>query len=117
MSAAFDIVRGDDFSIEVTITDENGDAIDLTDTEVFFTAKRNTQQTDEEAALQTELTDHSDPTNGITIVSFTADETSELKPGTYWWDIQTKKDGIIQSTILQTLRVRPDVTRRIEDAS
>lgn len=117
MSAAFEIVRGDDFSIEVEILDSDGVAVDLTDTEVFFTGKRNIHAADVDADISTELTDHSDPTHGKTILSFTNDETNNLKPGTYWWDIQTEKEGVVTSTILQTFRVKPDVTRRTSDAS
>jgi hypothetical protein len=110
---AFEIIRGDSTSIEVEVTDENGAPIDLTDTEVFFTAKKSLRDPDNKAVLSKEVS--TGDTEGIVEINFTAEETDNLKPRSYWWDIQLEKGGVINSTKKQLFRLIADVTRRVED--
>jgi hypothetical protein len=35
-----EIIRGDDVELEFVFTDDNGDPVDLTDGEIFFTVKK-----------------------------------------------------------------------------
>lgn len=103
------LIRGDTASIDFTIADK-----DLTGATVFFTAKSaiDADATDAEAVISVEVTDHTDPTNGTTVIPLTATDTT-VTPGTYYYDIQVKEaDGTITSIPVRKLVVVGDVTRR-----
>jgi hypothetical protein len=111
MSAnSFEIVRGDDATIVVRVLDENDEPIDLTTYTIFFTAKKNPKDPDSDAVLQMEVDGEAD---GEVEINFTAEDTSVLKPRSYWWDVQLEKDGVITSTTKQLFRLSSDITRRI----
>jgi hypothetical protein len=112
---AFELIKGDDMSIQVSITDDNGAAVNLEGYKVFFTAKQNLNDPDSAAVLSKEVETGDD--EGTVDINFTAAETDSLKPRSYWWDIQLEKDGVISSTKRQLFRVVADVTRRINDGT
>lgn len=114
-NSAFEIVRGDDMSIEIEILDDEGVAVDLTNAEVFFTAKKSVNAPDSEAVLSKSVGNGSD--EGIVQINFTASETNNLKPRSYWWDIQIVDDGIVTSSRRQLFRVVGDITRTITEIS
>lgn len=104
------IIRGDTSSINFTL-----EGVDLTGSTVFFTAKAviDDDVTDAAAAIAVEVTSHTDPTAGITVIPLTASDTN-VTPGEYFYDIQVKKaDGTIVSIPKRKLEVFEDVTRRI----
>jgi hypothetical protein len=108
-----DIIRGDSSSIDFTLTD-NGSPVDLTGATVFFTAKPalSNDVSDNTAVISVEVTDHSDPTNGATVIPLSATDT-DVTPGEYYYDIQVKKlDATIVSIRARKLEVFADVTRR-----
>ncbi len=107
------IIRGDTSSIAFEFS-ESGVATDLTGATVFFTAKPalTNDTTDSTAVISVEVTSHSDPTAGKTIIPLTDDDT-DVTPGIYWYDIQVKKaDGTITSIPARKLEIFADVTRR-----
>lgn len=113
----FQIIRGDDVSLDITFTDQNGDPVDLTDTTVFFTVKRKLSETDEEAIITKEITSHTNPTNGETNVSLSKEDTDQ-KLGDYFWDLQLiDEDGKITSSKFGQLQIVPDVTLREDELS
>ncbi len=108
------IIRGDTTNITLTLTDQNGDAIDLTGATVFFTAKPDFDNdvADADAVITKEVSSHSDPTNGITVIPLTASDTN-ITPGIYQYDVQVKDaGGSIFSLPARQLKVIEDVTRR-----
>ena len=109
------LIKGDNETISVVFTDQNGDAIDITGYTVFFTVKSKdvlTETDDTNAIIKKDITNHSDPTKGETnIVLTTADTT--IAVGIYLWDLQLKSQaGIITSTTRDELEVVQDITRR-----
>lgn len=114
-SRAFEIVRGDTTTISVQVLDSDGNPIDLTGYTIFFTAKKSTDDIDEEAVLEMEAENGDD--QGMVDINFTADDTTYLEPRSYWWDIQLENDGVISSTVPQLFKVVADVTRRVESDS
>lgn len=109
-----EIIRGDSETIEFELTD-NGEAVDLTGSEVFFTAKPalTNDAGDTTAVIKKNVTSHSDPTEGKTQIILTSTDTN-VTPGIYYYDIQVKKSGnIITSIKARQLEVLADVTRRI----
>ena len=110
--ASLSIIRGDTASIEVQIT-QDGTPINITGYTVFFTAKKNLSDSDASAAIKKDITSHSDPVNGKTLVSLAPADTSSLAIGNYHWDLQLKSGaGAITSVTKQILEIIEDVTIR-----
>jgi len=70
-----EIVEAYKVSRTFTLLDDQGNPIDISNYEVFYTIKKD--KNDEEVVLQTvnEPGDHSDPTNGETVLEFSASDT------------------------------------------
>lgn len=104
------LVRGDSSSINFTLQ-----GYDLTGATVYFTAKPTIANGDDEdatAVISTQVTEHTDPTNGITVIPLSATLTN-VAPGTYFYDIQIKMaSGTIISIPVRVLKVFGDITRR-----
>lgn len=107
--------RGDTVGIPFTLT-----GVNLTGTTVYFTAKPiasivTDSTADAAAIIAVQTTTHTDPINGNTVINLTPTQTNVL-PGTYDWDLQTKDiSGNIQTRVgkvLPQLTVLADVTRR-----
>lgn len=99
-------IRGDSNSINFTVS------MDLTDATVFFTAKPTTDDdADSTAVIEVEVTSHTDPTNGITVIPLSA-AVMDVPPGKYYYDIQVKKGDEVVSIPTRRLEILPDVTRR-----
>ena len=65
--AKISIIRGDDHTFTMTFTDDAGDPIDLTDVQVDFTVKRQSEinaPTDADVILKKTVTNAGDPTFG-----------------------------------------------------
>lgn len=104
-----EIIRGDSLELQLDF------ATNITGATVFFTAKSNIEDSDEDAVLKTEVTSHQSAVDGISIVSFTAAETDALEPGNYVYDIQIKyAGGEVESWKHSSMSVVADVTRRTE---
>ena len=109
------IIRGDDVSINFTYKDSSGAAIDITGYTLFFTAKPDIDDdaTDAEAVITKDVTSHSSPTDGESIITLTNSDT-DIDIGQYLADIQVKDDsGNITSSGQFYLIVNGDITRRI----
>lgn len=103
------IIRGDSASISFAMT-----GVDLTGATVFFTAKPalTDDAADTTAVITKEVTSHTDPTNGRTMIELDPTDT-DVEPGIYFYDIQVKKaSGAIVSIPARKLRIWADVTRR-----
>jgi hypothetical protein len=106
------LIRGDSTSITFTLT-ENNTPVDLTGSTVFFTAKPalTNDISDNTAVISVEVTSHTDPENGETVIPLTSSDT-DVTPGDYYYDIQVKNGSSITSIKYQLLEVIADVTRR-----
>lgn len=103
------LIRGDNSSINFTL-----EGVDLTGATVFFTAKSaiDDDATDSSAAIAVEVTDHTNPEAGETVIPLTSSDT-DVTPGQYFYDIQVKKgDNTITSIRYRKLEVIADITRR-----
>jgi hypothetical protein len=108
------VTRGDDITIDITFTDQDGVAVNLTNCKVYFTVKRDlNDEDDEDALIEVDWTSHATPLQGKTVLAITNEE-SDIDPGTYYYDLQLKDAaGKISSTQYGIFEVAPDVTRRI----
>lgn len=103
--------RGDDKFFVLTFTDSNGDPIDITGWTVYFTVKSNLNDSDDDALISKDVTDHTSPTNGITKIHLTSSDTNLV--GTYFYDIQIKRDDDVVLTVLEgNITFKRDVTQR-----
>ena len=93
------IQKGNPASLNVTITDAAGTALDLTGRTVFFTVKRKNDYSDddEDAVITKTVTSHSDPTAGKTVISLTATQT-DVDRGVYKADIRVYGGGLQRNT-------------------
>ena len=107
------IIRGDDKTFNITITDKNGDPFNLTGYTVFFTVKRSFREsTDEDALISKNITSFSSPTSGTFPMSLTHTDT-DIIGGEYWYDMQLKSaGGTITSIRRAKFTIIDDVTRR-----
>lgn len=107
------LIRGDSSSIAFEFT-EGGTASDLTGATVFFTAKPalTNDTTDSTAVIEVEVTSHTDPTAGKTVIPLSSTDT-DVTPGIYFYDIQViRADDTVVSIPARKLEVFADVTRR-----
>lgn len=69
---------------------KNGNAIDITGWTIYFTVKKSVSDSDAEALINKKITNHSDPTNGKTLIELTANEAS--LEGNFWYSVDYKDD-------------------------
>ena len=81
-------VKGDTFNLDIQILNDAGEVIDLTGATVFFTVKRNLQDTDSLALISKTITSHSNPTNGETSITFTSTDVDYI--GEFYYDVKIK---------------------------
>lgn len=107
------LYRGDSREYVLTFTDSNGDPISITDWKIYFTLKKNEYDSDEDAVLKKDITEHTSPATGVTKFTIVPADTNEIAPGEYSYDIQAKKkNGDIITVVKGKLKILTDITRR-----
>ena len=109
-----EVFRGDDKSLNLTLKDAAGTAIDITGYTIFFTVKSSTDTAanDDGALISKTVTSHTDAAAGESTISLTGSDT-DISEGTYVYDIQTKDaSGAIQTLVKANFIVKTDVTKR-----
>ena len=99
------------FSSDVTVTDTDGTAFDLTGYTAAAKMALGYASTRTRVTLTTQI--NSDPTTGIITISLTADQTKTLEaPARYVYDIEITKtsDSTVTRVIEGIITVSPDVT-------
>jgi len=108
------IYRGDSRNYNINITKSNGDPEPITGWKFYFTAKLDYHDPDDKAYIKKDITNHTDPENGKTIIALLHEDT-DINPGVYWYDIQAKRaDGSILTLARGRLEVTLDITRRVD---
>ena len=111
----FYFLAGDSATFALTINDENGSPLDLTDKTVFFTVKkyRDLLLPDDQAVIHQDITEHSDATAGQTQIILSATQTG-LATGEYLWNIRVVGvDSVPTSTPGDVFRILPNPTQRV----
>jgi hypothetical protein len=107
-----EIKRGDSKDYTLIFKDEDGNYIDITGWTVFFTAKIEIDDTDEQAVIKKTITVHTNPTAGQTKIQLTSSDTN-LTQTSYVYDIQIKKStGEIKTIVEGLINITKDVTQR-----
>lgn len=107
-------VRGDDHSYQIELKDKDGNPVDITDWTFWLTAKREFEDTDDDAVIQaTREPPHDDPANGLTAITIPSDAVAEdAQPDLLVCDIQREDaSGNIFTLARGTMDFLPDVTR------
>ena len=111
------IYRGDSKTWNLSFTDSDGQAINITGYTIFFTVKKKNSYTDDtvdtDAVIQKNVTVHTDPEQGQTQLVLQPSDTSSVIPAVYVYDMQLKDDsGTILTFISGNFTITADVTRR-----
>ncbi|MBA7563958.1 hypothetical protein ES708_05620 [subsurface metagenome] len=109
------LYRGDSREYNLTFTNSNGNAIDITDWKVYFTIKLSYMDGDSRAVIKKDITVHDDPINGKTKIILLPSDTENIKPDNYWYDIQIKRgEDNILTVIRGRIKIITDITRRVD---
>ncbi len=92
--------EGNDFSYDITLTDENGDAIDLTGYTFYMTVKSKKSNSDEDSIFKITVSSIPSPELGIVTIPVTRDDTLNVPPGIYPYDIKYKTGSDSVRTVL-----------------
>jgi len=76
MNTAIEIGLGDGLVLDVEVT-EDGAAKDITGWTILFTIKKTLSDSDADAVVSKDITSHSDPVNGISLIAVPEDELTE----------------------------------------
>ena len=108
------LIQGDDQSIPIEVTNEQtGAPEDITGWKFYFTVKLSWEDPDSDAVIAIDVVDHIDPTQGLTAIPITAEDSS-VAPGVYQYDVQAKDNlgNIITVVASQICSIIPEITRR-----
>ena len=101
------IFRRDYKTLTVTVTDDQGNAFDLTGYTARFTAKKHPQDIAQAISTITGVI-ASPVTGGIEFV-LTSNDTN-LNPGSYWFDVEISKPNDVQTVCYGKLEIIQDIT-------
>ena len=89
MATTMNIRRGNPYNATITFKDENGAAYNLTGKTVFFTVKKSTDITTDDAVavITKDITTHTSASGGITALALTATQTN-IVLADYKWDLR-----------------------------
>lgn len=114
---ALTIIRGDDTTLTVTFTYDDGSAVDITNAKVFFTVKKKVTDSDDDALIAKMVDEHTDADGGITEIELTHTDTS-VKVGRYYFDLQVVTTaGKVLSISFGEFVVQADITQRTEESA
>jgi hypothetical protein len=114
MPALFEIVRGDDHAIRLTIKDDLGNPIPITGWAFSVTLKLHSEISDDDAPVKvdTGALDDTDAANGIVNILLPSSQTQNLLPTTYLFDIQREAYDTVITVLVGDVDVIADATRR-----
>ena len=100
-TGSFNLIQGDTSYINLAVTDDSGNPLDISGYEFYFTAKTNPSLDDSAASLYLTQTTHSNASGGITSFLISSDNTTSSLAGKYFYDIRFK-DTVGNITTLQS---------------
>ena len=110
----FEFPRGDTCPLSFDITDNEGNPLDLTSTEIYFTLKNNYN-------TSTALLQKKKSTGGITVdenkcsLVLTHDDTAEMSYGKYVYDIQIKSSTYVKTLALGQITLTNESTHKANE--
>lgn len=105
------ITRGDTKSYLLHFTDENTVDKNITGWTIFFTVTCDLEATtDTNAKITKTITTHTDPTHGKSTINLTSTDTNLV--GDYYYDVQIKYDGKIETILMGVITFNADASKR-----
>lgn len=105
------LVRGDDWTIKLNIT-ENNAVVNITGYEYWFTLKSNIDTSDPGQVQVSTIASGTNATNGIVYINVPNASTYNLTTGTYNYDVQQiDTSNKVTTILLGKVKVVKDVTR------
>lgn len=109
------LYRGDSREYTLSFTDSEGTIIPITGWKIYFTLKKYAWKADDNADIKKDILVHSNPLEGETKITLTAEDTKNLGIGVYSFDIQIKRaDETVLTVLKGTLEIMLDITRRTD---
>ena len=106
------IPKGNTRSYKLTLA-RNGLPVDITGWSIFFTMKVAYDDGDDKAIVKKKVTVHSDPTNGISILTLIPTDTETAAIRKYYYDFKALTNNNEEFTLQKgTINVDYSVTRR-----
>lgn len=101
--------QGDDWSLPLTVKDENDTVIDMSGYSFLAQARTRAKAA---AVAFTFTVDDTDAATGVLVLEVAAATTADVPAGTYEWDLQwTDGAGDIRTILAGVVTVRPEVSR------
>ncbi len=92
-----ELFKGATKTLEIIVT-ENGVAFDITNWTIYFTVKKYLTDTDENAEIHKEISDHEEATSGKTLINLSTEDT-DIEPREYYYTVDFKdtegNEGVI----------------------
>lgn len=108
--------RGDTKVFNLSFKDTDGQPIDITGHELWFTMKKKLTDSDDQAILQKRVVfpSSSESEGGVGTLSLTSHETKEIDPEIYYYDIQKvipENPPVVATVMSGKIAVLSDITR------
>ena len=112
----FSMYRGDSLGLRITVRDALGTAINISGWQFKSTMKLDFMADDAEATVAVDMPVLIGPDAeiGIAYLLFPAEQTKNLLPAKYFWDVQLETEHAVVTVIAGKVKVLPDATRRTE---
>lgn len=104
--------QNNDVNIDITVTDDSGDVVDITGGIFMFTMKGNLSDADADAVISKDVTSHTDPQSGLSRISLSKSDT-DVAAKEYDYDITFVDSGGNKTTyVAGKCLVKQIVTKR-----
>ena len=114
---SLELFRGDTWQFCVTVVDEFGDRVDITDASIIFTMRTDVKCDEDTETQVIQISSPSsqlvfaNPTKGQFVLTILPSQTTDLELITYLFDIQMTKDSIVKTIIKRGISLLMDITR------
>lgn len=110
----FTFVKGDSYTIRITVKTSDGVAYNVSDWLFRLTVKAQFDHLDSQAPIKIDLLANTSETAdaGIVYLTIPSSSTSSMQPGHYYCDIQLEITGYVYTVIVGYMLVMPEVTNR-----
>ena len=120
MASLESFYRGDDYALELRITDSDGEPVDASDWRFVWTLKLSSETPDtpelddsgtrQVLSVTSSTTGMEDATDGIVVLVLPHAQTAELLTATYETDVQLQSGDTVQTVYRGTVTILSDVT-------
>jgi len=110
----FELFRGDDHGIQITVKDENDLPVDITGWVFKATLSLNPYGADSPEGVHVDLEPltGTDAANGEVTIVLPHEQTKNLVPAMYFFDVQREAYDSVKTVFSGRVKVKADVTRR-----